>query len=412
MYKYNTMKKILTLTLFVLSIHFCFGQLFEDTVAYDRMEVYDWSGNWWVNGSNVGFASNISISAPASAYFYGVGNSNSKSESNWYVLPSIDTLRANEEHKVKFHFASPRVTSTGPTSGIDLDDYIDIQVSIDGGVTYSSEVRVTGNNNAYWGYNNKTITKVINGTLDTYTPAGGGDRTLAGDGYSIVELIFPLGVTQIAIDVYVQANSNGEEFWMDDFFLLGSGGGTSLPIVLTSFNAEEEGGNVVVDWVVHSQVNNDYYTIEKSDNCFDWLEVGIIKGAGNSNTQMNYRLIDINPFIGLSYYRLKQTDYDGRFEVFRPVSISVKDEKTIGLNIHPNPAIEYIELNLEYTQDHLINHNVQIYDINGNKVYKKHFIGELSNFKINIQKFKPGIYLVKSKSDNIKGEGKFIKKDE
>ena len=93
-------------------------------------------------------------------------------------------------------------------------------------------------------------------------------------------------------------------------------------------------------------------------------------------------------------------------------SISVKDEKTIGLNIKPNPAIEYIELSLEYAQDHLINHNVQIYDINGNKVYKKHFIGELSNFKINIQKFKPGIYLVKSKSDNIKGEGKFIKKDE
>lgn len=407
------MKKILTLILFILSFFFCFGQTHEDTICYDQMELYNWSGNWWNSGSNIGFASNISISAPASAYFYGTGNANSKSENNWYVLPSIDTLKADEEHKVKFHFASPRETSIGSTSGIDIDDYIDIQVSIDGGVTYNSEVRITGNNNAYWGYNNKTITKVINGTLDIYTPAGGGDRTLAGDGYSIVELIFPLGVTQIAIDVYVKANSVGEEFWMDDFFLLGSGGGgASLPIVLTSFNAEEEGGNVVIDWVVHSQVNNDYYTIEKSNNCFDWVEVGTIKGAGNSNTQMNYKFIDRNPFIGVSYYRLRQTDYDGRFEVFRPVSVSVNDEKTIGLHIKPNPAIEYIELNLEYTQDRLVNHDVQIYDMNGNKIYKKHFIGELSNFKINIQKFKPGMYLVKSKSDNIKGEGKFIKKNE
>jgi len=129
------------------------GQTYSDTIGYDQMEKYNWSGNWWLNNSNIGFASNIAVSAPASAYFYASGGGNSPAEYNWYVLPNIDTLDPNEEHKIKVHFASPRITSTGSTSGIDEEDYIDIQVSTDGGVNYNSEVRITGNSNAYWGYN-------------------------------------------------------------------------------------------------------------------------------------------------------------------------------------------------------------------------------------------------------------------
>ena len=400
---------LIIITMFLGGMHTC-AQTFEDTIGYDCMEMYNWSGNWWNNKNYTGFANNVSISAPASAYLYGTGNANSKVEDNWYSLPAIDTLSPTEEHKVKFHICSPRITNTGGTSGIDIDDFIDIQVSIDGG-PYVSEVRITGNSNAYWEYNSKTISKVVNGLTELHTPAGGGDRTALGDGFSIVELIFPLGTTSIAIDVYTRANSAGEEFWFDDFFMLGSGGGgSSLPIVLTSFdlNPHEEG--VGIEWVVHSQVNNDYYTIEKSKNAIDWVSVENINGAGNSNTEMRYHIVDSDPFLGVSYYRLTQTDFNGEYETFPPKSVEVKDNKTIGLHIYPNPAIDYIELDMEYSQYRLINHDVQIFDIEGHRVYKKHFIGELRNFSIDIQKFKPGVYMVTSDSDNIKGKGKFFKK--
>ena len=401
------MKLLITLTIFITSLTFCFGQSFPDTIAYDSMEDYNWLGNWWAGSATTGFFTNASVSAPTSAVIYGSGNGSD--EYDWYSLPNIDTLKVDEEYKVQINLGSYRFTSTGPNSGVDIDDYIDIQVSTDGGLTYNSEIRVTGNSNAYWDFNSKKISKVINGAVDIYTPAGGGDRTLLGDGYSIVELIFPLGTRQIAIDVLAVVDRAGEEWWMDDFFMLGSGSGTSLPIILTSFNAEENNGDVIIDWVVHSQINNDYYTIEKSNDCFEWIEAGRIGGAGNSNTQIDYRFIDENPFIGTSYYRLKQTDYDGRYEVFNPVSICVEDEKTIGLHIYPNPAIDYIELDMVHSKDHLISHHIQIYDAKGFRVYKKHFIGNLSSFKINIKKFKPGMYLVKSKSDNINGAGKFLK---
>jgi len=399
--------KIKLLILLLSIMHIVNGQTFPDTVAYDQMESYTWSGNWWVGAATTGFFGNASKSAPASAVIYGTGNAND--EYDWYSLPNIDTLDITQEYKVQLNVGSYRFTSTGPNSGIDASDYIDVQVSTDGGLTYNSEVRITGNSNAYWDFNSKTVSKVVNGNLDIYTPAGGGDRTLAGDGYSIIELIFPLGTRQIAIDVLAVVDRAGEEFWFDDFFLLGSGSGTSLPIDLLSFTAEADGTSVDIDWIVESQVNNDYYVIENSIDCYEWKEVDRIPGHGNCNTPKLYELKDLYPHIGLSYYRLRQVDYDGKSETFHPASVNVKNEKTIGLNIRPNPAIDYIELEMDYTLDPLINHNIQIFDMRGNRVYKKHFIGEIHDFQINIEKFNKGAYILKSKSDNVNAIGKFIK---
>jgi len=397
--------KLLILLLSIMRI--VNGQTFPDTVAYDQMEGYTWSGNWWVGAATTGFFSNASKSAPASAVIYGTGNAND--EYDWYSLPNIDTLDPTQEYKVQLNVGSYRFTSTGPNSGIDASDYIDVQVSTDGGLTYLSEVRITGNNNAYWDFNSKTVSKVVNGNVDIYTPAGGGDRTLAGDGYSIIELIFPLGTRQIAIDVLAVVDRAGEEFWFDDFFLLGSGSGTSLPIDLLSFTAEADGTSVDIDWIVESQVNNDYYVVENSIDCYEWKEVDRLPGDGNCNTPKLYELKDLYPHIGLSYYRLRQVDYDGNSKTFYPVSVNVENEKTIGLNIKPNPAIDYIELEMDYTLDPLINHNIQIFDMSGNRVYKKHFIGEIHDFQINIEKFNKGAYILKSKSDNVNAIGKFIK---
>lgn len=383
------------------------AQNYEDTVAYDCMESYNWSGNWFNGGGTTGFFTNASKSEPASAVMYGTGGG--ADEYDWYVLPNIDTLDPNQEYKVQINLGSYRFTSTGPSSGVDSDDFIDVQVSVDGGLNYSSEIRITGNNNAYWEYNSKTISKVINGNLDIYTPGGGGDRTLLGDGYSVIELILPLGTTQIAVDVFAVADRLGEEWWIDDFFLLGSGSGYSLPIELSSFYAEADGTSVNVNWVVHSQINNDYYTIEKSIDCLNWEEVERVNGDGNSNTEKNYTIIDKHPNIGISYYRLKQTDYDGRSETFHPVSVEVENKYTIELKIKPNPAINYIELEMPHTEHPLINHRIKIFDTKGNEIYKKHFIGEIENFRIDVKRFKPGYYILKTKSDNLDGSSNFIK---
>ena len=112
------------------------------------------------------------------------------------------------------------------------------------------------------------------------------------------------------------------------------GGGSALPIDLISFNAEYLGNEihpiVMINWTTLSQVNNDYFEVQRSVDVENWYTIETVTGAGNSNSQMSYSVIDDGPLYGISYYRLKQTDYDGQYESFRPMSVSISSqEKTI-----------------------------------------------------------------------------------
>tara|TARA_Y100000592_G_scaffold5535_1_gene7930 strand:+ start:2471 stop:3331 length:861 start_codon:yes stop_codon:yes gene_type:complete len=100
--------------------------------------------------------------------------------------------------------------------------------------------------------------------------------------------------------------------------------GFALPIELISFNAGYNGNDVVIDWSVASQVNNDYYKIQRSVDVEDWHTIATVEGGGSVNTQVDYRATDQNPLLGVSYYRLTQTDYDGTTEVFFPVSVVIE----------------------------------------------------------------------------------------
>ena len=98
------------------------------------------------------------------------------------------------------------------------------------------------------------------------------------------------------------------------YFTIGTtNSATPLPIELTYFNAAPINRMVQLKWQTASERNNDYYTVECSANGTDWKTVGSISAAGNSTSELNYTLYDEEPTIGVSYYRLKQTDYDGQY---------------------------------------------------------------------------------------------------
>jgi hypothetical protein len=214
---------------------------------------------------------------------------------------------------------------------------------------------------------------------------------------------------------YADGGMPGPLGWRNDYrpnMRFGFGGGTSLPIELISFGVEANDANeVVVDWSTASQIINDYFTIQRSIDGYEWVDVTKITGCGSCNTQIDYTYLDRNPYTGLSYYRLMQTDYDGAFEIFIPQSVTVTNDKTIGLHIIPNPAIDNIQLELVYPdpthRDY--NHDVRIYNSDGIEVYKKFYMGELEDFNIDVKKLKTGYYIINTKSNRIDGVGKFIK---
>ncbi|UPT65626.1 MAG: T9SS type A sorting domain-containing protein [Sphingobacteriales bacterium JAD_PAG50586_3] len=127
---------------------------------------------------------------------------------------------------------------------------------------------------------------------------------------------------------------------MNNTFYMGSSWNTNpLPITLLSFTAVPDGNRVKLDWVTASEENNDFFTIEKSKNGVDFVEVLQKAGAGNSNTNIAYNDFDNDPYAGTSYYRLKQTDYNGQFKYSNMVAVEFATvDQDIEFNIFPNPA--------------------------------------------------------------------------
>jgi flavin-binding protein dodecin len=122
---------------------------------------------------------------------------------------------------------------------------------------------------------------------------------------------------------------------------------TPLPIGLIDFKASKIDQTVKLTWTSSSEINNDFYTIEKTADFENWEEVSKVEGAGNSSTILHYQTIDLFPWNGTSYYRLKQTDYNGAFS-YHGIETIIFDEGD-ELSVFPNPTSGSIQLRASKT---------------------------------------------------------------
>lgn len=118
---------------------------------------------------------------------------------------------------------------------------------------------------------------------------------------------------------------------------------TPLPITLVSFEAfaqQEENSQepyVALRWTTAREIDNDFFTIERSTDGENFTEIQRIPGAGNSDAVISYGTSDNAPLHGISYYRLKQTDFDGTFSYSKIVSVQVNLTLASRLSVYPNP---------------------------------------------------------------------------
>ncbi|MFI5192747.1 MAG: T9SS type A sorting domain-containing protein [Chitinophagales bacterium] len=111
-----------------------------------------------------------------------------------------------------------------------------------------------------------------------------------------------------------------------------------LPIDLLSFTGRCNNGHIVLAWSTASEMNNDYFTIERSEDGSNWKGIGTVKSAGNSSVIQNYSLTVDETNNQISYFRLKQTDLDGQFKYFNTLQVNNCYKDDMGLNIYPNPS--------------------------------------------------------------------------
>lgn len=116
------------------------------------------------------------------------------------------------------------------------------------------------------------------------------------------------------------------------------GGTNSLPIELKRFEAQVVGRTTHLEWATASEVNNDYFVIERSGNGTEFTDIGSVDGNGNSFEEIDYSFVDERPLTGRNYYRLRQVDFDGASSHSRIVSVD-QAGKVREVVAYPNPVI-------------------------------------------------------------------------
>jgi len=149
-----------------------------------------------------------------------------------------------------------------------------------------------------------------------------------------------------------------------------------LPVTLLSFKGEKLEKSSLLKWETKTEINNDYYQLEKSNDGINYSYLAQVSGAGNSNIELEYSYIDENPYNGDNYYRLKQVDFDGTFKYYSPIVINFN---TLGvdedINLYPNPVVNNQNLIISYNS---INNNsiIKIIDIKGSEINVNYTITE------------------------------------
>ncbi len=211
-------------------------------------------------------------------------------------------------------------------------------------------------------------------------PSGGGNWSVSGS--HGIGSSPPLKITRIGMTGFSQ-------------FALGSlFAENPLPIELLDFTAKNNGKLVNLYWSTASEINNDFFTLERSSDAKSFNPINKVKGAGNSDRILNYSLIDANPIKGINYYRLKQTDYNSNFSYSKLIYINFL-ENSCELNI----SLLFIQNNSIKVQLNCVDSKViiDILDITGKVLLTQinYSSDEMQNITIQLPDLKKGIYLIR-----------------
>lgn len=195
-------------------------------------------------------------------------------------------------------------------------------------------------------------------------------------------------------------------------FIIGDCANLALPIELSNFEATCKEGIIHLNWQTLSEINNEKFILEKSLDGVSFETIGIIKGAGNSSTAIDYHFIDKN-YNGLScYYRLRQQDYNGKTswsKIIKPTNpCTISAEKKYIL--YPNPTPKNITADINLVQGEEV--NIAIYNSVGELVQltpTSTNVNGIQKYTFDTERLPSGIYYIHFNIANQEKVEKFIK---
>jgi hypothetical protein len=225
------------------------------------------------------------------------------------------------------------------------------------------------------------------------SPLGSNLRLLIdrdGDGFADNDITPIVGSVSNGIAVFSNVNfQNGDRFTLGNTNLL-----IPLPIELISFTAQALKAEVKLKWSTATELNNHFFTIQRSQNAEAWEDIIEVKGAGNSIERIDYETTDGMPYNGVSYYRLKQTDFDKQFSYSEVRRIEVTE--TIQLKVFPNPSTGNFRIATGFK---ILPEDVKFFNLLGQRISINILEGD-SSLQADSSSIAPGIYILQVSKGN------------
>ena len=286
-------------------------------------------------------------------------------------------------------------------------------------ITFAGQRTSTGFDSQLWEYSanggtswvsmGSVVAGTASGTLTSSFGASGPITVIAGGGGSGLS-----GVANALVRVtFSGATSATGNNRIDNIRIEGSS--TALPVTFTSFSATKDGKNNLLSWATASEQNNAGFEVQRSTDGSTYENIGFVKSlspTGNSSSSLSYSFTDFNPLGLQQYYRLKQTDLDGKSAYSAIVLVKREAPATLTVTkVYPNPSTSSIYINAACPAATTL--QLSIVDMNGRVVGRKQVNAMTGNngFDMPVTQLAPGTYLLQvlNADNKVVTTEKFIK---
>lgn len=177
---------------------------------------------------------------------------------------------------------------------------------------------------------------------------------------------------------------------------------STLPVSLVSYTAKAQNSTAVLNWKTASELNNDYFLVERSADGINFVRLASIKGKSDNGA--NYSFIDQNPLANINYCRLAQVNKDGTATDYGVKALSFSFESD-DLTIYPNPVLDNVSVKFNAGTYHTIT----VLNTNGS-ILKTEKLSKVEQLKVlNIANYTPGVYVIILKGDRLQIVKKIVK---
>ncbi|WP_169749211.1 T9SS type A sorting domain-containing protein [Flavihumibacter petaseus] len=237
---------------------------------------------------------------------------------------------------------------------------------------------------------------VVNWKTNTWDVLGGSNATTtAPDG---------LTYTRATAAAYTVADNN-------PVFTIGTTNhiANPLPVTWLDFTGRYANGTTLLNWTTSIEKDNAEFTVERSADSHDFTAIGTVAGKGTSNLTNYYNFTDGAPLNGDSYYRIKQTDFDGKFSYSKTIRVSVNGNSTAGVRLFPNPLNASQQLTVENSSLKNKKVTVSIISAAGAIVRQEQAtFGSDSRLRLNVTNLTKGSYFLRVQYNDQKDIKAFI----